>query len=144
MSVGSTTGTNGTSGSSDLPPLVDPSKTGFNGLDSQDFLKLLVTQLKNQDPTQPVGNEELLNQLSAMRSLQSNIELENSLKSLTLGQSLASGASFLGKEVGGVDDSDQEFTGVVDRIIVRDGATYVGMGDAEVPISKITTVNAAS
>ena len=143
MSVGSTTGTTGTSNSKDLE-LVDPSKAGFNGLDSQDFLKLLVTQLQNQDPTQPVGNEELLNQLSAMRSLQSNIELENSLKSLTLGQSLSSGASFLGKEVGGVDDSDQEFTGVVDRIIVRDGTTYVGMGDAEVPISKITTVNAAS
>ena len=46
------------------------------------FLKLLVAQLNNQDPMNPV--EEMVNMISASRSYQNNVEVMNTAKSLLL------------------------------------------------------------
>ena len=124
--------------------VTDPSKAGFNALNSQDFLKLVLTQLQNQDPTAPTDNAALLNQLSSIRSLQSNIELEDSLKSLSLNQQLSQGAAFIGKNITGVDDNQKQVSGLVDHISVRDGKTFVGFGNQEIQVDQITGVNAAS
>jgi len=123
---------------------VDREKTGFNALTSETFLKLLVTQLQNQDPMEPVGNDELLNQLSAMRALQSNIELGESLKSVTLNQQLSSGAAFMGKQVTGMNSENVEVSGVVERVVVREGRPYVAFGNNELPIDKISSVEMAA
>jgi len=120
--------------------VVDKSKTGFNGLTSDTFLKLLIAQLQNQDPTAPVGNDELLQQLSSMRSLQSNIELSDTLKAFNNNQQVASGAAFLGKVVTGTNADQKEVTGIADRVFLAEGKLMIGMGTDSVEISKITGV----
>jgi flagellar basal-body rod modification protein FlgD len=127
--------------SNDLP-LVPREKTGFAGLDSEDFLKLLITQLQNQDPTEPIGNEELLNQLSQMRNIQASIELETAMKSITSNQQLSTAATFIGKSVTGTNASEQQVTGVADRAFLREGVAYVGIGAEDVPLSSVTSVTA--
>mgnify|MGYP000918992520 CR=1 FL=1 len=98
-----TTGVSGTSSTSGTAvKTVDKDKVGVAGLTSDSFLKLLITQLQNQDPTAPMSNEELLNQLSQMRSLQSNIELSDMLKTQASNQQVTAGAAFLGKVVTGI------------------------------------------
>src|SRR5215475_11702176 len=77
--------------------------SGFAALTSQDFLTMLITELKNQDPTQPVSNTELLQQLSQMQALQSNVELKSTLDDFAKNEQIASGATFLGKVVSGTD-----------------------------------------
>jgi flagellar basal-body rod modification protein FlgD len=121
--------------------LVDRATTGFSGLTSEHFLKLLITQLQNQDPLEPVGNEELLNQLSAMRTLQSNIELGEAVKSVTLQQRLSSGAAFIGKRITGTTTSGEEVAGVAERVVVRNGNTLIGVGSQEIPIENVTSVS---
>jgi flagellar basal-body rod modification protein FlgD len=138
MAVGGVNNTN-TSNNTDVQ-VVDKSKTGFNGLTSDTFLKLLIAQLQNQDPTAPVGNEELLQQLSAMRSLQSNIELSDTLKAFNNNQQVASGAAFLGKIVTGTNADQKEVTGIADRVFLADGKLMIGMGTDSVEISKVTGV----
>lgn len=130
-------GVNGTS----PPAVVDKSQTGFNALTSETFLKLLITQLQNQDPTAPVGNEELLQQLSSMRSLQSNIELSDTLKDLNTNQQITSGASFLGTIVTGTTSDQKSVTGVADRVFVDNGDTILGIGDDNVPVKNVTGVS---
>ena len=64
---------------------------------SDRFLKLLVTQMQNQDPLNPMDNaqvtsqmaqintvEEMVNMISASRSYQNNVEVMNTTKSLLL------------------------------------------------------------
>ncbi len=123
--------------------VVDSSKTGFNGLTSDDFIKILITQLQNQDPSNPMDSDQLLSQVSQMRELQSSLELSDSLKSLTLSQQLTSATSFLGKQVTAPDSGNQNFTGTVDRVVVKDGQTLLGIGDKEVELSKVVNVKAA-
>ncbi len=121
--------------------VVDNAKTGFNGLTSEDFLKILIEQLKNQDPSNPMSSDQLLDQVSQMRSLQSSIELSDSLKSLTLNQQLTSATSFLGKEVSAVVGTNNEnYTGTVDRVMVKEGKTYLGSGTKEFELSKVLTI----
>ena len=51
-------------------PLVESDKLGFNGLTSDTFLKLLITQLQNQDPLAPVGQHEFLQQLAQFSTVE--------------------------------------------------------------------------
>lgn len=129
--------------------IVDQKSQGFNALDSNSFMKLLITQLQNQDPTDPTGNEELLTQLSQMRSLQASVELEDTIKALTDNQSSAataafasSSASLIGRIISATDEQGEEIEGEVDRAILRDGKAFVGIGETEVPIENITSVRA--
>jgi len=122
------------------PAIVEKDKIGLAGLSSETFLKLLVAQLQNQDPTKPVGNEEILQQLSSMRSLQASVELTETLKAMSANQQVASGAAFLGKLVVGVNDQKREVAGIADRVFLRDGRLMIGLGAEEIAVSSITGV----
>lgn len=119
---------------------VDKADTGFNGLTSDDFLKILIEQLKNQDPSNPMSSDQLLDQVSQMRALQSSLELSDSLDALTLNQQLTSATSFLGKEVTATGDNNQNFTGTVDRVLVKAGKTLLGIGAKEFELSKVVSI----
>ncbi|VAX39819.1 Flagellar basal-body rod modification protein FlgD [hydrothermal vent metagenome] len=121
---------------------VQRDETGFSALKSEDFLKLLITQLQNQDPSEPTSNEDLLNQISAMRSLQSNLDLGDTLQSITANQQLSTAATFIGKTVTGLDANNASVTGLVTRAFVRDDKTFVEVdNNAELEISSVSSVN---
>jgi flagellar basal-body rod modification protein FlgD len=129
------------SSNSTTPQVVDKDQTGFNALNSDAFMKMLIVQLQNQDPTQPMGNEELLQQLSMMRNLQASVELDNTLKSMSASQQVSSGAAFLGKIVTGNDAQQRQVTGVADRVFLENGSLMIGIGDNKVAVSNVTGVN---
>jgi flagellar basal-body rod modification protein FlgD len=135
---------NVTGTSSSAAPTVSPRETGFNALSSEDFLKMMLAQLQNQDPFEPTGNEELLNQISQMRSLQSGIELSEVLESLGSQQQLTSAAALIGKTITGTitgaDGKVQTVEGLVERAFVRGGEAFVAIGFAEIAIENVTDV----
>lgn len=114
--------------------------TGFAALTSQDFMKMLLAELKNQDPTQPVSNSDLLQQLSQMQSLQSNVELKSTLSDLASNQQFSSGASFLGKVVTGTDSNKNPVSGVADSVSTKNGTVTIGVGSSSIPIANLTGV----
>jgi flagellar basal-body rod modification protein FlgD len=118
--------------------------TGFAALTSQDFLKMLITELKNQDPTQPVSNAELLQQLSQMQALQSNVELNSTLKSFSNDQQISSGASFLGKVISGTDSNQNPVSGVADRVFLQNGTMMIGIGSSSLSVANVTGVSLAT
>jgi flagellar basal-body rod modification protein FlgD len=54
--------------------------TSRNQLGEKDFLLLLTTQLKQQDPTSPVDNKEMLAQMAQFSSLSGITEMSATLK----------------------------------------------------------------
>jgi flagellar basal-body rod modification protein FlgD len=115
-------------------------QVGFAGLTADDFMKLLIAQLQNQDPTNPMDNDQLLSQISTMRNLQSNIELSKTLKSMTGNQQLSTASNFIGKFVVGRSTTQQDIGGVANRAFVRDGLTYLGVGDQEILLTDVSDV----
>jgi flagellar basal-body rod modification protein FlgD len=133
----------GITGAQKSPTIVDADKIGFAGLTSQDFLKLLIAQLQNQDPTNPMDSDQLLAQVAQMRNLQSGIELESAIKGLTTSQQLSGATSFLGKRVTAVyGDNAQQIEGVVERVQLRDGKAFLTIGDQEVELKNVIAVTA--
>lgn len=52
-------------------------------LGGQDFLQLFLTELKYQDPTEPMDNEKMLTQTAQLATLESNEELKSTLEKMT-------------------------------------------------------------
>jgi len=114
-------------------------------LTSQDFLQLLVTQLTAQDPFEPMGNEELLRQISSIRDIELSTNLTESLQGLAGQQNFSSVSGMIGKHVTThADAGGNTASGVVTG--VRFGAS----GDAvlmlangiETPMSNVVAVQA--
>ncbi len=68
------------------PAQASKSATESSTITSSDFLVLLVTQLKNQDPTQPVDPAAYVQQLVGVNSLEQLIDMNKQLT--TIGNSL--------------------------------------------------------
>ncbi len=52
------------------------------GLDEDDFLKLLMAQLQNQDPSSPMDNADLMAQMAQLEAIQSNNNMEKAIKEM--------------------------------------------------------------
>ena len=121
--------------------VVDPDKIGFAGMSSEDFMGILIEQLKNQDPSDPMDSDQMLSQISNMRNLQASIELQSSLESLTLSQQLNSSTNFIGKTVTGtVGEEETQVSGVVTSVLIREGAAILKMGSQELELKNVTGI----
>ncbi len=96
-----------------------PNKSGFN-LKAEDFINMMITQLKNQDPLEPAKNEELLAQMSQIGQLQSSTTLQESLKSMVSQNQIGAAANMMGKKVKGLDGSGNPVNGTVSSVKVTD------------------------
>src|SRR5437868_13353643 len=83
----------------------------FSKMTSQDFIKIIFTELSNQDPLQPNDSQALLNQLDSLRSIESNIKLTDQLNSLVAQNQFASAGNLMGKVVGGLTADHQQVVG---------------------------------
>lgn len=129
-------------------PIVPADEVGFSGLTAEDFLKILITELQNQDPTEPVSNQDLIDQLSSIQSLQSNVDLGETLDNLAQsqlkGNFTSSAASLIGKQISARDESGQTVSGIVDRALFIEGEAFVEVEGVAVPVDSIETIASAS
>jgi flagellar basal-body rod modification protein FlgD len=91
---------------------------GLQDLDINQFLKLMVTELTNQDPLNPMDNTQLVEQLGQLRSIAASDQLTSTLKTLGTGQSLTTASSLIGKTVSALTTDNQNITGTVDSVTV--------------------------
>lgn len=74
-------------------PAVRSSSERANSLGSDAFLKLLVVQLRNQDPTQPQSNTEFIAELAQFSSLEQLTAINKAVSSISEFFSGSSGTS---------------------------------------------------
>jgi flagellar basal-body rod modification protein FlgD len=112
---------------------------GLQSLSTEEFLRLLIAELSNQSPFDPIDNQALLEQISAVNAVQSTQTLINTLESLTLAQNLGSASALIGRTVVGIVD-DQSISGTVDRAVVENGNVFLLVGSQRLPIDHVTEV----
>ena len=64
-------------------PSVLSGEGGLGSLDQADFLRLLTTQLANQDPLEPTDNEEMLAQLAQFSQLEAETDASETLTEIS-------------------------------------------------------------
>jgi flagellar basal-body rod modification protein FlgD len=88
-------------------------------LDVDHFLKLMIAELTNQDPMNPMDNSQMMQQINQLREISATDKLTDTLDSVLLGQNLSTASSLIGKEVKALSDDAKDITGVVDRVTVE-------------------------
>jgi flagellar basal-body rod modification protein FlgD len=127
---------------SSTPPNTIKSKAngGFD-LKSEDFIKMMITQLQNQDPLEPAKNEELLAQMSQIGQLQSTTQLQESLKGLVLQNQIGSAGQLIGKTVEGMDDRNEKVKGIVNSVRVADEQVYLELDNGKaLSLGRVTNI----
>ena len=107
---------------------------------SDQFLRLLVTQLQHQDPLKPMEDESFLAQLAQFQTLESTMESSKLQKEVLLAQPLAAASALINKYVTATMEGVGSLSGVVEKAIVRDGEVLVYVDGHEVKLDQITEV----
>jgi flagellar basal-body rod modification protein FlgD len=105
-----------------------------------EFLNLLVTQLKNQDPMEPVGQQEFIQQLSQFSMLEGIEKLNASFGTFMKMQQISQGASLTGHTVEYVDSQGAKHEGVVTAAHIVDNSIMLRINDQDVSIDSVTGV----
>lgn len=82
--------------------------TGKSQLDKEDFLTLLVVQLQNQDPLNPMDDKQFTSELAQFSSLEQLTQINQGVASLgetTAHQEMVNAASYIGKTIRAVGDN---------------------------------------
>ena len=109
---------------------------GAGGLGQNDFLKLLVTQLQNQNPLDPVSDTQFISQFAQFSSLQGIQTLNASFDQTLKLQQLTGGADLIGRTVQFATNGTAG-TGKVSGLQVQNGSVLLQVGGKSVPLDSV-------
>jgi flagellar basal-body rod modification protein FlgD len=108
-------------------------------LGKDDFLRLLITQLSKQDPTNPMKDQDFIAQMAQFSSLEQMKNISTSMQKLEMRQSY----TLVGKVVSGPDFvSGDTVTGVVGALFFDgDGKPFVRVNGRAIEVDKINFIS---
>lgn len=124
---------------------------GKSSLGKDDFLKILIAQLQNQDPLNPMEDKEFISQMASFSSLEQmtnmNTQLSNFVQ-VQVNDGILKYSEMIGKQVEWSTEDGAAETGIV-KSIKQSGADIIleMQNGKEIPsalITKVTAQNAAS
>lgn len=108
-------------------------------LDYDNFLQLLVTQMKNQDPTEPMDATEQVSQLATFSQVEQTIQTNQRLEMLMQSSALAEADAVIGRTLTSADGGT---SGVVTEVSIRsDGITAILEGGEEIEVGAGVTIS---
>ncbi len=113
-----------------------------NSLDKDAFLKLLVAQLKYQDPSKPVDSSEFMSQTAQFTQLEKLTTLTDTQTQLLSSQQLLGASSLVGRTVSYGGPNNLDVTGVVSSARFTTDGPVLHVGDTDVPLASVKEVKA--
>jgi flagellar basal-body rod modification protein FlgD len=138
------TTTNATSGTTQTgqteQTITNPAAT----LGKDDFLKLLVAQLKYQDPLKPSDQSQMMSQMAQFSMVEGINNLQASITSLGTTSSVSQAVGLIGKELTFLQDDGTNGTGTASSVSLVDGVVTVHVGNKDVALSDVLKVSDVS
>ncbi len=95
------------------------SADAYSDIDIDEFLALMIAELQNQDPLDPMDNSEMVQQIGQIREIGATDQLTNTLSNLASSQDLVTASSLIGEQVTGLAQDGSPVDGIIDRITVE-------------------------
>lgn len=115
--------------------------------DSELFLGLLVTQLRNQDPSSSMETSEIVAQTTSLAMMESLSAMRTLVEDSAVRQQEAfalqmrdAAATLLGKKVSYLDADGVEHTGIATAVSYKDAVPTVTIGDKSIALDKVSGV----
>ncbi len=110
-----------------------------------DYMKLLITQLQNQNPLEPLDNNEMASQLAQFSQLQQLESMNTSFAKVLATTELTYANSLIGKEVSFMLETDTGATdiksGIVEQVYNNvDGEIFLRAGEYMFGLEDVITV----
>ncbi|MEM0983809.1 MAG: flagellar hook capping FlgD N-terminal domain-containing protein [Planctomycetota bacterium] len=127
-----------------IAPVEEPANA-FGDLSSEEFVNIMLEELSNQDPLEPNDSQALLEQISTIRSIESDLNITQQFEDLVEQNEFASAANLLGTTVVGRDTLNGFAIGTVESISqTRDGVILNLSTRQRVPVDRVTEILAGN
>ncbi|MEX2672953.1 MAG: flagellar hook capping FlgD N-terminal domain-containing protein [Phycisphaeraceae bacterium] len=114
----------------------------FAELSSEEFMKILVTELTTQDPMEPNDSAQILEQLSSLRNIESQMDLQDQLQNLVLQNQVSQASGLIGNMVRGLNEQNDRVEGVVTSVRVSEGNAMLELDTGQrLPMSRVEMIS---
>ncbi len=110
-----------------------------NGLGKDDFMKLLLAQMGNQDPMKPMEDKEFIAQLAQFNSLEQMQQVNKGIQELATAQQMTEANLLLGRQVQAFG-AEGVITGEVRAVTMVSGKPMLRIGTEEVALSDVSRI----
>jgi flagellar basal-body rod modification protein FlgD len=121
-----------------------PTTSSNKQLTQQDFLKLLSTQMQNQDPMQPMDDSQFMAQMAQFSTLQATTTMSTDMTALRTHSDLATASSLVGRNVTITNETVGVVSGTVTGVDASSGTAQVVIGGKSYSLGDITNVTPVS
>lgn len=104
-------------------------------MDFDSYLKVLATQMSNQDFNDPMSDTDMLQQMSSYSMLEG-------IKNMTSQANISYATNLVGKAVT-VNDGHDYDTGIVESVVVSDGTPYLVVNGSKYEVSTVSNVTSS-
>jgi len=119
--------------------VTDVEQQGKLGKDT--FLKLLVTELKHQDPTRPMEDKEFIAQMAQFSSLEQMTNVNKELRNLVTSSKASEAYGVLGKHIESYDSqAKKRVVGTVSSVFFKGEELMLKVGKNEVAMKDVHSV----
>lgn len=130
---------NGTTPTTTAPtPTTQTRATDTLGKD--DFLKMLVAQLKNQDPMNPTSDPQFMGTMAQFSTVEQVANLASELGTMAWSSRVSESVALIGKTVTYEAEDGTTASGVASSVSLQDGAIVIRVGDVDVAPAQIRGV----
>lgn len=110
-------------------------------LGKDDFLRLFIEQLRNQDPMNATDSKEFIAQMAQFSSLEQSMNLNTNIVNLMSMQMVSQASSMLGRTVVTHDASGKEFSGTVSRVMMSSSVPVLVVNGIEVSLGDVEQIS---
>jgi flagellar basal-body rod modification protein FlgD len=110
--------------------------SSLGSLSESDFLQLLVAQMQNQDPMDPISGTDFMSELAEFSTVEGIDQLDTDFTT----QSLTQSAALIGATVNYTNAAGTAASGVVDSVSMNNGVVQLSINDTDVNLSSLTSI----
>ncbi|AZO61360.1 MULTISPECIES: flagellar hook assembly protein FlgD [unclassified Mesorhizobium] len=117
-------------------------QTSKTAVDYQSFLKLLIAEMKNQDPTKPMDSTEYVAQLATFSQVEQSVQTNSKLDQIMQSSALSQADALIGRSI---TSADGKTTGTVASVkLASSGLIAVLQDGTEVPVGAGVSIKPAA
>ena len=135
MAIDPTTGTTATS------TTAPAATTSRSDMDKDTFMKLLIAQMRYQDPTKPLDGAQFVAESAQFTTLEVLQKLQASQAEMATFQSTLLSSGLIGKTVTATGTDGKDVTGLVSSARVVAGQAYIVVNDTTLPVSSVSKIS---